>query len=147
MMEEHPWILTIILWVKTHVLAIFVLSALALIVSFLGILALVIYLPTDYFTREKDVSIVANPILRIFLRILKNVFGVIALFIGILMSIGPGPGLFTILVGVILCDFPNKRKVERKLIARPALLTAANRIRARYNRPPITLYDKDENLG
>ena len=138
---------TIVLWVKTHLIGIVILSAITLLASILSILALVIYLPADYFTREKQISIVANPILRILLRILKNIFGVIALFIGIIMLIGPGQGLFTILVGVILCDFPRKRKVERKLIARPALLTAANRIRARYNRPPILLNDKEENLG
>lgn len=138
---------TIVLWVKTHLIGIVILSAITLLASILSILALVIYLPADYFTREKQISIVANPILRILLRILKNIFGVIALFIGFIMLLGPGPGPLTILVGVILCDFPRKRKVERKLIARPALLTAANRIRARYNRPPILFNNKEENLG
>ena len=146
-MEEHLSIQTIVLWVKTHVLVIVVLSAISLIVSIVGTLALVIYLPTDYFTREKHVSIVSNPILRILLRILKNIFGVIALFIGFIMLIGPGQGLFTILVGVILCDFPRKRKIERKLIARPVLLASANRIRAQCNRPPILLNDNKENFG
>ena len=139
--EEHAWIHALAIWVKAHVVAIVVLSTITLIVSMLSILALVIYLPTDYFTREKHVSVVRNPILRILLRILKNIFGVIALLIGFLMLIGPGQGLLTILVGVILCDFPRKRQVERKLIGRPALLNAANKFRARYNRPPILLND------
>lgn len=147
MMERNPWIQTIVLWVKAHVMAIIVLSTIALIVSILSIFALVIYLPTDYFTRENHVSIVTNPILRILLRILKNIFGVFALLIGIIMLIAPGQGILTILVGVILCDFPSKRKVERKLIARPVLLTGVNRIRARYNRPPILLIHKEENIG
>jgi hypothetical protein len=146
-MEELTWIQTIVLWVKTHVIAIFVLSAITLIVSILSILALVICLPADYFTRENHISIVSNPILRILLRILKNIFGVIALFIGLIMLIGPGQGVLTILVGVILCDFPRKRKIERKLIARPVLLASANKIRARFNRPPILLYGKEENLS
>lgn len=138
-MEEHLWIKAIALWVKAHLMGIVILSAITLLASILSILALIIYLPADYFTREKHISIVANPILRILLRILKNIFGVIALVIGFIMLFGPGPGPLTILVGVILCDFPSKRKVERKLIARPALLATANKIRARYNRPPILL--------
>lgn len=140
--EEHAWIQTIAIWVKSHMVAIVVLSTITLIVSMLSVLALVIYLPSDYFTREKHVSIVSNQILRILLRILKNIFGVIALLIGFLMLIGPGQGLLTILVGVILCDFPRKRRVERKLIGRPALLNAANNFRARYKRPPILLNDE-----
>jgi len=147
MIEEHAWIQTIVLWVTSHLMEIAILSGITLIGSIVSIVALVIYLPTDYFTREKHVSVVANPILRILLRILKNIFGVIALFIGFIMLIGPGPGPLTILVGVILCDFPSKRKVERKLIARPLLLTTANRIRARFNRTPILLYDKQADLG
>ncbi|MDE0185967.1 MAG: hypothetical protein OXP71_11050 [Candidatus Poribacteria bacterium] len=140
--EEHAWIQAIALWVKAHLIGIVVLSAITLILSMLSILALVIYLPSDYFTREKHVSIVSNRFLRILLRILKNIFGVIALLIGFVMLIGPGQGLLTILVGVILCDFPRKRRVERKLIGRPALLNAANKFRARYKRPPILLNDE-----
>lgn len=140
--EEHAWIQAIALWVKAHLIGIVVLSAITLILSMLSILALVIYLPSDYFTREKHVSIVSNRFLRILLRILKNIFGVIALLIGFVMLIGPGQGLLTILVGVILCDFPRKRRVERKLIGRPALLNTANKFRARYKRPPILLNDE-----
>lgn len=142
MIEEHAWIQTIVLWVTSHLMEIAILSGITLIGSIVSIGALVIYLPTDYFTREKHVSVVGNPILRILLRILKNIFGVIALLIGFLMLIGPGQGVLTILVGVILCDFPRKRQVERKLIGRPALLNAANKFRARYNRPPILLNDE-----
>jgi len=141
MIEEHAWIQTIVLWVTSHLMEIAILSGITLIGSIVSIGALVIYLPTDYFTRENHVSVVANPILRILLRILKNIFGVFSLLIGFLMLIGPGQGVLTILVGVILCDFPRKRQVERKLIGRPALLNAANKFRARYNRPPILLND------
>ena len=77
MIEEHAWIQTIVLWVTSHLMEIAILSGITLIGSIVSIGALVIYLPTDYFTREKHVSVVGNPILRILLRILKNIFGVI----------------------------------------------------------------------
>ena len=57
------------------------------------------------------------------------------------MLFTPGPGILSLLVGVILCDFPGKRTVERKIIERPLVLTMTNRIRARYNRPLIVLDD------
>ena len=57
------------------------------------------------------------------------------------MLFTPGQGILSLLVGVILCDFPGKRKVERKIIERPLVLSTINRIRARYNRPLIVLDD------
>ena len=57
------------------------------------------------------------------------------------MLFTPGPGILSLLVGVILCDFPGKRMVERKIIARPRVLSMINRIRARYNRPLLMLDD------
>ncbi len=57
------------------------------------------------------------------------------------MLFTPGQGILSLLVGVILCDFPGKRRVERKIIERPLVLSTINRIRARYNRPLIVLDD------
>ena len=102
---------------------------------------LLISLPSDYFTRKKRVSRIKNPILRLFLRVLKNVVGTVFLIAGFIMLFTPGPGILSVLVGVILCDFPGKRRVERKIIARPAVLSMINRIRVRYNRPLIVLDD------
>lgn len=130
---------TLGLWVKTYWMWIFILSAITLIASIVSVLALIIHLPTDYFSREKHISIVTNPILRLLLRISKNMLGVIALTFGVIMLFTPGQGVLTILAGVVLCNFPGKRKLERKLIQRPLLLSTVNRIRARYNRPPIVL--------
>ena len=51
----------------------------------------------------------------------------------------PGQGLLTILIGVSLMDFPGKRTIERKLISRPVVLQAINRIRQRFDRPPLLI--------
>ena len=128
-------------WVKAHWAWIFILSAITIIASTVSIFALIIYLPPDYFTRKKHVSSVKHPVLRVLLRILKNVFGVIALIAGFIMLFTPGQGILTLLVGMILCDFPGKRKLERELIDRPLVLSTMNRIRSWYNRPPIVLGD------
>src|SRR5580700_2224334 len=44
----------------------------------------------------------------------KNLLGAIIFFFGILLSLPgvPGPGLLTILIGVMLLDFPGKRRLE-----------------------------------
>jgi hypothetical protein len=42
-------------------------------------------------------------------------------------------------IGLILLDFPGKRGIERRIIARPRVLGAINRVRARFNRPPMEL--------
>ena len=131
----------IINWIKIHWLLVLIFSGVTIIASILTVSVLIISLPSDYFTRKKHVSSIKNPILRIFLRVLKNVFGGIALIAGFILLFAPGQGLLTIFVGVILCDFPGKRMLERKLIARPVMFSVINRIRLRYRRPPIMLDD------
>ena len=137
--------LSVIEFIKTHWLLFFLILPALIIVTTLTTLVsismLLISLPSDYFTRKKQVSRIKNPVLRVFLCILKNVCGVVFLIAGFIMLFTPGPGVLSALVGVILCDFPGKRRVERKIIARPRVLSMINRIRARYNRPLLMLDD------
>lgn len=61
--------------------------------------------------------------------------------VGILLSLPgiPGQGVLTILTGLIISDFPGKRRLERRLVRVPVVLSAANQIRTRFNRPPLVL--------
>ena len=61
--------------------------------------------------------------------------------LGALLSLPgiPGQGLLTILIGLILLDFPGKRGLERRLVSRPSVLAAINRLRARFGRPAMEL--------
>ena len=129
----------IVAWALKYWLWIAILSALAVICTFIGFTAFIIFLPPDYFRYKTHKNRIKTPILRSSLRVLKNVIGVIALIAGVVMLLTPGQGTAAILVGVILCDFPGKQKLERKLIARPLVLNTLNRIRSRFNRPPIEL--------
>ena len=137
--------LFVIEFIKTHWLLFLLILPIIIIVTTLATLAsismLLISLPSDYFTRKKRVSRIKNPVLRLFLRLLKNVCGTVFLIAGFIMLFTPGPGILSALVGIILCDFPGKRRVERKIIARPRVLSMINRIRSRYNRPLIVLDD------
>ena len=45
----------------------------------------------------------------------------------------------TILLGVMLVDFPGKQRLEQKLLHRPAIRNSINRLRARFDKPPLEL--------
>lgn len=73
--------------------------------------------------------------------LLKNLFGLILLLLGIVMAFPgvPGQGVLTILLGLMLLDFPGKRALEYKIVSRPKVFRAINGLRARFGRPPMVL--------
>ena len=102
---------------------------------------LLMSLPADYFKTKKRVQRIKNPIFRVCLSFLKNMFGGMLVIVGILLSLPgiPGQGILTILTGLIISDFPGKRRLERRLVRVPVVLSAANQIRTRFKRPPLML--------
>lgn len=98
------------------------------------VLRVVLALPADYFerasfSRERWTAG----------RIARNLTGVLIIGVGIVLSVPgiPGQGLLTVLVGVLLVDFPRRRRLERTLVARRGVLIAVNRLRVRFGRPPL----------
>ncbi len=69
----------------------------------------------------------------------KNIVGAALVIVGIIMLIGPGQGILTILIGLIMLDIPGKRPLEARIIKRPTILKALNKLRARYEKPPLIL--------
>jgi hypothetical protein len=71
----------------------------------------------------------------------KNALGVVLVLLGILMSIPgvPGQGILTVLLGIMLLDFPGKQQLEYKLVSRPKVLQAINRLRHRFSKSPLVL--------
>lgn len=69
----------------------------------------------------------------------KNIAGLVLVIAGIIMLVGPGQGILTILIGLILMDIPGKRPLEARLIKRPIILAAVNNFRAKYNKPPLLM--------
>jgi hypothetical protein len=80
-------------------------------------------------------------VVRVTLLVGKNVLGVVLVGIGIILSIPgvPGQGLLTILLGVMLLDIPGKRQLECKIISRPQVLKAVNKLRHRFDKPHLVL--------
>jgi hypothetical protein len=71
----------------------------------------------------------------------KNLLGLVLVFAGIIMSLPgvPGQGVLTILLGIMLLDFPGKRALETRIVGRPRVNSAVNALRARFGKPPLML--------
>jgi hypothetical protein len=124
-----------------------VVGTLVFVVTFLvnlGIVSLILVkLPANYFKMNHKAKFWSgpNPALHAAKFIGKNVLGFLLVVIGIVLSIPgvPGQGLLTILLGVMLLDFPGKSSLERKLLRRPEIVKAINRLRSRFHKPSLEL--------
>ena len=123
------------------------LGALLFLITFSISLAIVsvimVKIPPDYFQKDKPRKLwAAKPKVVRYLGIFgKNLLGVVLVVLGIVMSIPgvPGQGILTILLGVMLLDFPGKQKLEHRLISRPQVLNTVNKLRHRFGKPKLVL--------
>lgn len=108
------------------------------IVSFI-----LVKLPADHFSKSHKTKFWAgpHPLLRAAGIVGKNIGGVLLIALGIVLSIPgvPGQGLLTILLGIMLVDFPGKARLEQKLLSRPSIVNAINSLRGRFRKPPLEL--------
>jgi hypothetical protein len=109
--------------------------------STLTVAVVMVKIPENYFSSHYQKDFLPNTpwLMRWGAVIAKNVFGLFLIVIGIIMWIGPGPGLLTILFGLTMLDIPGKRPLEAQIIKRPSVLSAVNGLRAKYNRPPLVM--------
>lgn len=71
------------------------------------------------------------------LRVVRNLAGVVLVLVGVAMLVLPGQGLLTLLVGLLLLDFPRKRQLLRSLLGRPHVLAVVNKLRSHRGAPPL----------
>ncbi|MDQ3323151.1 MAG: hypothetical protein M3525_12085 [Acidobacteriota bacterium] len=118
-----------------------VLLLISVVVSYAVVVVVMVKIPADYFSPHysSDSSKSKSFFVRWGAVIFKNLMGVLLVLLGIAMTVGPGPGLLTILIGLIMLDIPGKRPLEAKIIQKPAVLSAVNSLRARYNKPPLIM--------
>ena len=80
-----------------------------------------------------------NPLLWYIILVIKNVIGYSLILGGVMMLVLPGQGLFTIIIGLMLSNYPGKYSIERKFIAIPSVLRSINWLRKKSNKPPLNL--------
>ncbi len=115
----------------------------SLAVSFLAIAIVMVKIPANYFSSHYKQDFLPNSpwIVRWGAVLLKNILGVFLIVLGILLSLPgvPGQGILTILLGLIMLDLPGKRPLEARIIKRPAVLSAVNKLRQRFGKPHLIM--------
>ena len=97
-------------------------------------------LPADYFDhpqREAWRRSHDEPLAALLLGLVKNAVGAVLLVLGVIMLFVPGQGLLTILIGLLLMNFPGKYRAERWLVQRPGVLSGLNWLRKRRGQAPF----------
>jgi hypothetical protein len=114
--------------------------SIASVVMFVGSLAAIPWLvaraPEDFFVREKKQERSGGAWA---LKIAKNVLGLAALVLGVLMLFLPGQGLLMVVLGVSMLDFPGKRKVQTWLVRKHSVQKGLQYLRRRAHKPEFEL--------
>jgi hypothetical protein len=76
-------------------------------------------------------------VIRLPIRIFKNVVALGLIIIGIVMLVLPGQGILAILLGVMLGDFPGKLRLQQWIVARPKVMNSLNWLRRKFRKPPL----------
>jgi hypothetical protein len=117
------------------------------VVTFVASIAVVTFvlvrLPSNYFhsSHAREFLVEQHPVLRALGIFAKNLLGLVLVACGVVMSLPgvPGQGVLTILLGIMLLDFPGKRTLEVRIVSRPRVFRAINALRARFDKPPLLL--------
>jgi hypothetical protein len=113
-----------------------------LLLFFAGLAVVVVailLLPTGYFVDERPFWRDKPKPVRLVGLLAKNFLGFSLVALGIALSIPgiPGQGLLTILIGLVLVDFPGKRRLVRSLSRRTFIQRSINGLRTRFGRAPV----------
>ena len=125
-----------------------VIFVVGLAASFAAAAFILTRLPPDYFSNEKVELWPDRPDWqRAAGRVGKNVLGVVLVVVGVLLSFPgvPGQGFLTIFIGIILVDFPGKRRLERRVMKMPRVFKACNKLRVRWKRAPFLAPEEPED--
>jgi len=129
-------------WLQDHRLWLLGLSVVAFVGGLVAVPIVLIRMPADYFVREGPTAAAfsgRHPVVRWTLRIAKNLLGAVLLLAGLVMIFTPGQGLLGIVLGLSLLDVPGKRKLQLRIVGRPKIQQSINKLRARWNRPPLVV--------
>lgn len=130
--EEWLW------WIGAASLATIVVSAFA-------VPMLIRRMPHDYFLEDSEGSAWMrrqHPAIRLALLVLKNLLGTVLLLGGTIMLFTPGQGLLTVVVGLLLLNFPGKRRFEIWLVSRKPVHRAIDWMRRRAGKRPLELPER-----
>tara|TARA_R110001592_G_scaffold363372_1_gene686135 strand:- start:257683 stop:258096 length:414 start_codon:yes stop_codon:yes gene_type:complete len=132
-MVIDPQLETILWWASG-------LSLVGFVGTLIGVPWVVARLPHDYFNRaQREVwrHTSGEPWYALLLGTVKNLVGALLVLLGLVMLVTPGQGLLTLLVGLLLMNFPGKYQLERWLVCRPGVMKALDWLRKRKGQAPF----------
>jgi hypothetical protein len=125
-----PWLLTF--------------SLVAFVFSVFGVSIVLLRLPVDFLSNPAPSKSSKSHLNWLISKLGRNVLGAIFLIVGIIMLLTPGQGILSIVVGLMLLDFPGKQNLIRKILTKPTIFRAINRMRASAKYAPLHPHVKDQ---
>jgi hypothetical protein len=129
--------------IETYLLIGFALSVVVTLGGVVVVGVVLVKLPPGYFAAATVRQPLTNthPLVRWTVVFLRNLLGATLVVLGLIMSVPgiPGPGIMTIVIGLMLLDFAEKRRWAGWVMSRPPILRAANGLRRKYGRPPFVM--------
>ena len=132
-------------WLQTHTIVLWwlgVLSGMTFFGTLILIPILVVRIPADYFTCAYQYAHAHHGAWYYFGLLVKNAFGLLFILTGVAMLVLPGQGVLTILIGIMLMNFPRKRAFELRIVQQPTVLRALNWMRANAKKPALVVPDR-----
>ncbi len=112
-------------------------------ISLLIVSIIMVKIPPDYFKKGQPRKVLPGKpqMVRVLAIIGKNILGLLLVAVGIVLSLPgvPGQGILTILLGIMLLDFPGKRELEHKIVSQPRVHGAINKLRHKFGKPKLVL--------
>src|SRR5215211_6963681 len=113
-------------------------------IAFIGVVGMpwmMVKMPADSFSKMEHPNCLEKKpaAVRVSLRILKNLLALGLIVLGAIMFVTPGPGIFPIVIGILLADFPGKLKLQRWLLCQPKVMNSMNWLRQKFQRPPFQM--------
>ena len=115
-----------------------IVTGITIVTSIVIIPYIILNLTPDYFLYKRQPMFkYKHRFIRYFVLIIKNVFGYILFLLGIIMLFIPGQGLLSIALGILLINFPGKKKVEKKMFSNKKVNKIINIIRNKFGKEEI----------
>ena len=123
------------------VAALSALSVITLVLSTVGALAFITYIPDDYFL-EGQTSVMSRLRQRGLFRwllvlLVRQVVGIVLLLFGIATLVLPGQGLLTVFAALCVLEYPGKHRLIHRIVCQRHIQQALNSLRRRANKPPL----------
>ena len=123
-------------WVKANGEMLAAISAVMLALGVIAVPWITLRLPKDALIRRNPLDVLGDqhPVIRAALLVVRNLVALPLLILGVIMLVTPGQGILTIVLALVLADFPGKFQIERRVLGYPPIVKSLNWIRRKGHR-------------